>query len=177
MQPNPHQQHWQRTLGSVAARIAATPHYSASGRVTRATGMVLEATGWLQNPEEVMPADLRAKLDIRNFKDKPWNEKPSEVIPYDASVRKTWKYHAENVHDFAFTADPTYRIGEAEWNGVKCIAMAEEPHASGWQNAADYCAKVIRSRRPTLINAVIDEGGGTESGRITGLNPAAKKKP
>lgn len=107
--------------------------------------MVLEATGWLQNPEEVMPADLRAKLDIRNFKDKPWNEKPSDITPYDASVRKVWKYHAENVHDFAFTADPTYRIGEAEWNGVKCIAMAEEPHASGWQNAADYCAKVIRS--------------------------------
>jgi len=36
--------------------------------------------------------------------------------------------------------------------------------------------EAIRSRRPTLINAVIDEGGGTESGRITGLNPAAKKK-
>jgi len=37
--------------------------------------------------------------------------------------------------------------------------------------------EAIRSRRPTLINAVIDEGGGTESGRITSLNPAAKKKP
>ncbi len=34
----------------------------------------------------------------------------------------------------------------------------------------------IRSKRPTLINAVIDEGGGTESGRITSLNPTAKKK-
>lgn len=107
--------------------------------------MVVEATGWLQNPEEVLPEELRAKLDIRNFKDKPWNEKPSEIIPYDASIRKKWIYHAENVHDFAFTADPTYRIGESEWNGVKCVAMAEEPHASKWQNAADYCAKVIRS--------------------------------
>jgi oxalyl-CoA decarboxylase len=37
--------------------------------------------------------------------------------------------------------------------------------------------EAIRTRRPTLINAVIDEGGGTESGRITGLNPTAKKKP
>jgi len=36
--------------------------------------------------------------------------------------------------------------------------------------------EAIRSRRPTLINAVIDEGAGTESGRITALNPAAKKK-
>ncbi len=34
----------------------------------------------------------------------------------------------------------------------------------------------IRSRKPTLINAVIDESSGTESGRITSLNPTAKKK-
>ena len=36
--------------------------------------------------------------------------------------------------------------------------------------------EAICSRRPTLINAVIDEGAGTESGRITNLNPSAKKK-
>ncbi len=34
----------------------------------------------------------------------------------------------------------------------------------------------LRLRKPTLINAVIDETAGTESGRITSLNPAAKKK-
>jgi len=34
----------------------------------------------------------------------------------------------------------------------------------------------IRSKKPTLINAVIDETAGTESGRITSLNPSAKKK-
>ncbi len=37
--------------------------------------------------------------------------------------------------------------------------------------------EAIRSRRPTLINAVIDEKAGTESGRIASLNPTAKKKP
>jgi oxalyl-CoA decarboxylase len=36
--------------------------------------------------------------------------------------------------------------------------------------------EALRSRKPTLINAVIDEAAGTESGRITSLNPAAKKK-
>ncbi|HYC38262.1 MAG TPA: oxalyl-CoA decarboxylase [Usitatibacter sp.] len=36
--------------------------------------------------------------------------------------------------------------------------------------------EAIRSRKPTLINAVIDETAGTESGRITSLNPAAAKK-
>jgi oxalyl-CoA decarboxylase len=34
----------------------------------------------------------------------------------------------------------------------------------------------IRSKKPTLINAVIDETAGTESGRITSLNPNAAKK-
>src|SRR5205823_1228858 len=34
----------------------------------------------------------------------------------------------------------------------------------------------IRSKKPTLINVVIDETAGTESGRITSLNPSAKKK-
>jgi oxalyl-CoA decarboxylase len=37
--------------------------------------------------------------------------------------------------------------------------------------------EAIKSRKPTLINAVIDETAGTESGRITSLNPSAAKKP
>ncbi|HQV50691.1 MAG: M1 family metallopeptidase [Flavobacteriales bacterium] len=104
---------------------------------------IMDATGWLQNEREVLPAELKAKLALSNFKDKPWNERPSVVIVPDTSIRKVWKFHAENVHDFAFTADPTYRIGEATWNGVKCVALAQEPHASGWQNAAEYTAKII----------------------------------
>jgi oxalyl-CoA decarboxylase len=36
--------------------------------------------------------------------------------------------------------------------------------------------EAVRSRRPTLINAVIDETAGTESGRITSLNPQSAKK-
>jgi len=34
----------------------------------------------------------------------------------------------------------------------------------------------VSSRKPTLINAVIDETAGTESGRITSLNPQSAKK-
>src|SRR5712675_2016885 len=36
--------------------------------------------------------------------------------------------------------------------------------------------EAIRSRKPTLVNAVIDEAAGTESGRITSLNPTSGKK-
>lgn len=104
---------------------------------------VLDATGWLQNPAEVMPAELRKALDIANFKDKPWNSPPSVIIAPQPGKRKVWKFHAENVHDFAFTADPTYRIGEATWKGITCVALVQEPHAAGWQNAASYTARII----------------------------------
>ena len=105
---------------------------------------IVEATGNMLNRKEVLPQSLRKKIDIKNFANKPWNEKPSIIIPHNPKVKKTWKFHAENVHDFAFTADPTYRIGESEWNGIKCYSLAQEHHASGWQNAADYTAKTIQ---------------------------------
>ncbi|QJQ94398.1 MULTISPECIES: flagellar protein export ATPase FliI [Halomonadaceae] len=46
---NPHHAHWRQTLSSVTERITVVPPYRASGRIIRATGMVLEAVG-LQVP-------------------------------------------------------------------------------------------------------------------------------
>lgn len=118
--------------------------------LTFASNFIVEATGVLQNETEVLPDTLKKQLDIYRFKDKVWNSKPSEIIPYKKDERKTWRYHAENVHDFAFTADPTYRIhdtiiypGRVNGNGVRCVAIVQEPHATGWQNATDFLAKII----------------------------------
>lgn len=111
--------------------------------LTFASNFVVEATGFLLNRDEVLPKDLRKKLDVKNFADKPWNSPPSVITEYKRGETKTWKYHAENVHDFAFTADPTYRIGEAWWKDKVCYSVVQEPHASRWQNAADYAAKCV----------------------------------
>jgi hypothetical protein len=108
-----------------------------------ANNFVVEGTGVLQNKNEALPPALRQKLDISNFSSKPWESAPSIVTPYESGNRKTWHYLAENVHDFAFTADPTYRIGEVNWDGIQIIALVQEPHAAGWYNAAAYTAKVI----------------------------------
>lgn len=112
--------------------------------LTFSSNYIVEATGFLLNRDEMLPKDLREKLDIKNFANKPWNSPPSTIIEYNPQERKTWKYHAENVHDFAFTADPNYRIGEAWWNDKVCYAMVQEPHAIYWQNAAEYAAKIIQ---------------------------------
>jgi oxalyl-CoA decarboxylase len=49
-------------------------------------------------------------------------------------------------------------------------------HATTPAELRSAMEEAIRSRKPTLINAVIDETAGTESGRITSLNPQSAKK-
>ncbi len=106
---------------------------------------IVEATGVLQNRDEVLPFDLRGKLDIKNFAEKKWDEAPSTIIAYEKGKRKQWHFVGNNVHDFAFTADPSYRIGTAYWNDIECVALVQEPHAAGWQNAPDYIRKIIQT--------------------------------
>lgn len=108
---------------------------------------IVDATGELQNREEVLPADLRKKLDVSNFKDKPIDSEPSTIIVADGST-KTWKFKSINTHDFAWVADPTFRIGEEELtldNGekVSCVSLSQEPHSARWQDAASFTARVI----------------------------------
>lgn len=144
---------------------------------------ILEATGELQNRKEVLPDELRKKLDIKNFKDKKWDEAPSIITPYVKGQRKVWQYKAINVHDFAFTADPSYRIATEYWNGVECVGIAQEPHASGWQNSAKYVAKIIQTfsedfgmyQYPKMVAA--DAADGMEYPMLTldgGSNPGYK---
>lgn len=106
---------------------------------------IVEATGELQNRETVLPDSLRRKLDLKNFAAKPWDEKPSVIIPYKKGERKKWIFYGTHIHDFAFTADPSYRIGTEYWNGVACVALAQEPHAAGWQNAPGLIATIIKT--------------------------------
>jgi hypothetical protein len=127
---------------------------------------IVEATGVLQNRKEMLPDTLREKLDIKNFAGKKWNEPPSTIIPYVRGQRKAWHFIGNNVHDFAFTADPSFRIGTAYWNGIECIAIVQEPHAAGWQNAPDYITKIIKTfsedigvyRYPKIVAADAQDG-------------------
>jgi hypothetical protein len=102
---------------------------------------ICEATGVLMNKEEVYANGLREKIDIKNF------TKPSKTISIPVKpdgTYKRWIWKSKNVHDFAFTADPTYRIGETEWNGIKCIAIAQEQNAYAWQPTANFVANVVK---------------------------------
>ncbi len=68
-----------------------------------------------------------------------------------------------------FVKDARYEKLIEAFGGVGVYATTPAELRTGMEQA-------IRSRKPTLINAIIDETAGTESGRITGLNPAASLK-
>lgn len=106
---------------------------------------IAEATGNLINENEVLPYELKQKLDIKNFKDKKPGDTPSVIIPVDGKT-KTWVYQALNVHDFSWTADPSYRISEVQTNrGIRCIAICQEENAAGWQTTTQIIKRVIET--------------------------------
>jgi oxalyl-CoA decarboxylase len=65
-----------------------------------------------------------------------------------------------------FVKDARYEKLMEAFGGVGVYATTPAELRKGMEEA-------IASRKPTLINAIIDETAGTESGRITSLNPAA----
>jgi len=70
-----------------------------------------------------------------------------------------------------FVKNARYEMMMQAFGGVGVVANTPAELAKAMEEA-------VASGRPTLINAIIDETAGTESGRITSLNPqsAAKKK-
>jgi oxalyl-CoA decarboxylase len=68
-----------------------------------------------------------------------------------------------------FVKNARYELMMQAFGGVGVVAKTPDELSKAMNEA-------IKSGKPTLINAIIDETAGTESGRITSLNPAAAKK-
>ena len=73
-------------------------------------------------------------------------------------------------------AAPTVFVKNARYDKLIEAFGGVGVHATTPAELRKAVEEAVRSRKPTLINAVIDETAGTESGRITSLNPSAAKK-
>jgi oxalyl-CoA decarboxylase len=71
---------------------------------------------------------------------------------------------------------PTVFVKNARYDKLMEAFGGVGVHATTADELAKAMTEAIASGRPTLINAVIDEAAGTESGRITSLNPTAAPK-
>jgi hypothetical protein len=89
---------------------------------------------------------------------------------------KTVSFHAEDVHDFAWTADPNFKVVEDHFDGsvgpVKIRLLTYDSHKSSWQPYI-YCAKESMKRfddwygpYPYAQLTVVDppHGGGEAGG-------------
>ena len=75
----------------------------------------------------------------------------------------------KDVAPTVFVKDSRYEKLMEAFGGVGVYAETPAELRKGIEEA-------LKSGKPTLINAIIDETAGTESGRITSLNPAAALK-
>ena len=71
---------------------------------------------------------------------------------------------------------PTVFVKNARYDMMMEAFGGKGVHATTPAELSKAMNEAIASGRPTLINAVIDETAGTESGRITSLNPQSAKK-
>ena len=103
--------------------------------ITLPETFIVGATGVLLNRLLVLPDTLLEALDLDNFKNLPWGSASEAVIGKPAPT-KTWHFRAENVHDFAFVADPLFCIDRDRCGNTDIWIFARREHASGWDDAA-----------------------------------------
>ncbi len=78
-------------------------------RITVPSDHIVGATGWLQNPKEVLSKDQIERFETarQTFDKQVWivTEEEAKKKEKERSKKKsTWEFHAENVRDFAFAS-------------------------------------------------------------------------
>ena len=102
-------------------------------RITAPDDHIVASTGVLQNPQQVLTATQRQRLEQARTAQQPvLIVTPEEARANEASKprgKKTWIYHADNVRDFAFASSRKF-IWDAQLhdvNGNRVMAMSYYP--------------------------------------------------
>ena len=122
-------------------------------RLTLPEGWLVGATGTLQNPEQVLSATTRARLDsARRGGGIVHVVRPADRVAGSSTQRSTsgltWHFRAHNVRDFAFGTSPAYLwdatvspVGDANGDGRADSAMVHSlyrPDARSWDRSAEF---------------------------------------
>jgi len=101
--------------------------------ITAPADHTVAATGVLQNPQQVLSAAQRARLEQAKTASKPvYIVTPDEALANEktrAKEKKTWIFHADNVRDFAFASSRKFMWDAQGHNveGNKVMAMSFFP--------------------------------------------------
>ena len=157
-------------------------------------GWLVGATGMLRNPDEVLSEQTRTRLAMAAENREIGAtvhvvEAEDRVAGRSTSAsdtgRLTWRFHAENVRDFAFGTSAQYvwdattaEVGDRDGDGTSDFAMIHalyRPEASSWERSAEfgkfsieYLSKMFMPYpypHMTTVEGII--GGGMEYPMIT----------
>src|SRR5215207_10501612 len=124
--------------------------------LTVPAGWLVDATGRLQNPADVLSAQTRARLDSASHSSgvvhvvTEADRKPGTSTTTGANGKLTWRYRAENVRDVSWAASAKYlwdatnaAVGDATGDGRPDTTAIysfyrPEQRASHWDQSAKY---------------------------------------
>jgi Peptidase family M1 domain len=122
--------------------------------VTVPADMIVAGSGALTNPQEVLTAEQRARLDRARGSDKTvLIRTPEEVlatVPARPGATKTWRFHMDQTRDVAFTASRAFVWDAARINlpeGKTALAQSVYPPESvgenAWSRSTEYMKDAV----------------------------------
>ncbi len=114
--------------------------------ITLPRKFIIGHTGELMNPEDVLPDSV-----IERLKESESHEETFHIA--DFSNRKltpadnrmvTWRFHADTVRDFAWSADPYFIWDVAHWNGIAIHSLYFREKAKYWSETAKMGRHAIK---------------------------------
>ena len=140
--------------------------------ITTPAAFTVTATGTLQNPNEVLPAAIRTRLAAAAKSDSivriitPAEVGTAALLPPHAGATRTWRWHADNVRDFAWATAPNYLWDASSWDGILMQAFYPPDQLATWKNGADitrhavmYHSRWFHYPYPSAVSAQGPVGG------------------
>jgi hypothetical protein len=124
--------------------------------VTVPTGYVVAGSGVLQNPDQVLTPEQRRRLSqaarSANVVSIITQQEAKAARGRTIAGTRTWRFHAENVHDVAWAGAPDFRWDATSWNGVLAQAYYQYPKAGkAWESGAEQTQWTIRHYSETFF--------------------------
>lgn len=101
------------------------------------------------------------------------------LVGEEDTTNSHWIFEAKNVHDFAWTTDPDYRLLQAQWNGITFNVLVFSYNTESWKQVLDWGLKTIQFLSENFGDYPYDQmtvadtyikAGGIEYPQITFIN-------
>ncbi len=114
--------------------------------ITLPRKFIIGHTGVLVNPEDVLPDSVIRRLNESKSHQHTFHiaDFSNRVLTPADNRMVTWKFHADTVRDFAWSADPYFIWDVAHWHGIAIHSLYFKNRAKYWSETAKMGRHAIR---------------------------------